>query len=49
MSAEVLSAWLDGTTSSDHDFSVMGELGIGALVTFIQALTPVIPKPLPGS
>jgi thiosulfate dehydrogenase len=39
MSAEELTAWLDGTTSPDHDFSVMGEFGIGALVTFLQTET----------
>jgi thiosulfate dehydrogenase len=39
MSAEALTAWLDGTTSPDHDFSVMGEFGIGALVTFLQTET----------
>ena len=39
MFAEELTAWLDGTTSPDHDFSVMGEFGIGALVTFLQTET----------
>jgi len=37
MSAEELLAWLDGTTNSDHDFSMVDEVGLNALVAFIQA------------
>lgn len=37
LSSEELTAWLDGSTNPDHDFSVMGEVGINAMVTFIQS------------
>lgn len=36
MSADALLAWLDGTTNPDHDFSVTGEVGLNALVAFLQ-------------
>ena len=36
MSAEVIVAWLDGTTNADHDFSVMGEDAMIDLATFLQ-------------
>jgi thiosulfate dehydrogenase len=36
MSADELLAWLDGTTNPDHDFSAVDELGLNALVTFLQ-------------
>jgi thiosulfate dehydrogenase len=39
MSADELTAMLDGSTSPDHDFSIMGEFGIGSLVTFLQTET----------
>jgi thiosulfate dehydrogenase len=35
MSSDELVAWLDGSTNPDHDFSVMGELGINAMVGFL--------------
>ena len=31
-----LLAWLDGSTSADHDFSAMGEASLGDMVTFLQ-------------
>jgi thiosulfate dehydrogenase len=31
-----LLAWLNGSTSADHDFSAMGEEALGSLVTFLQ-------------
>jgi thiosulfate dehydrogenase len=36
MSADELLAWLNGTTNPDHDFSVMDEVGLNAMVAFIQ-------------
>ena len=35
-SATELTAWLNGETNPDHDFSALGEFGTTALVTFIQ-------------
>jgi mono/diheme cytochrome c family protein/ribosomal protein L37AE/L43A len=37
MSAEELLAWLNGTTNPDHDFSAADEVGLNALVAFIQS------------
>lgn len=31
-----LLAWLDGSTSADHDFSAMGEASLSDMVTFLQ-------------
>jgi mono/diheme cytochrome c family protein/ribosomal protein L37AE/L43A len=39
MSADELTAWLDGEANPDHDFSVMGEAAISALVTFMREET----------
>jgi len=36
MSTDELTAWLDGNTNPDHDFSVMGEFGINAMAIFLQ-------------
>jgi thiosulfate dehydrogenase len=36
LSAEELTAWLDGSTNSDHDFSVMDEIGMNAMLAFLQ-------------
>lgn len=36
MSTEDLTGWLDGSTNPDHDFSVMSEIGLNAMVTFLQ-------------
>lgn len=36
MSSEELKAWLNGSTNPDHDFSAMGEIGINAMVIFLQ-------------
>jgi thiosulfate dehydrogenase len=38
-SADELTAWLNGEANPDHDFSALGDLGIGALVTFIREET----------
>jgi thiosulfate dehydrogenase len=37
LSAEELTAWLDGSTNPDHDFSVMEEIGINAMLAFLQS------------
>lgn len=34
--ADELLAWLNGTTNPDHDFSAMDEIGMDALVSFLQ-------------
>ena len=36
MSADELTAWLNGEANPDHDFSVMGDVAISALVTFMR-------------
>jgi thiosulfate dehydrogenase len=36
MSAEELLAWLNGTTNPDHDFSIMDEVGLNAMVSFLR-------------
>ncbi len=36
MSDGELLGWLDGSTTGDHDFSVMGEEALGSMVTFLQ-------------
>jgi thiosulfate dehydrogenase len=36
MSTEELTAWLDGSTNPDHDFSLMGDVGFNAMVSFLQ-------------
>jgi len=46
MSTSELTSWLDGSSNPDHNFSAMGEVGINALVAFIQSemadVTPYI-------
>jgi len=39
MTAEEVAAWLDGSANPSHDFSVMGEAGMQALVTFLREET----------
>jgi mono/diheme cytochrome c family protein/ribosomal protein L37AE/L43A len=39
MSADDLLAWLNGTTNPDHDFSIMDEAGLNAVVAFLQQET----------
>ena len=36
MSTDELLAWLNGTTNPDHDFSIVDETGLNALVVFLQ-------------
>jgi thiosulfate dehydrogenase len=36
MSDSELLGWLDGSTTTDHDFSAMGEEALGSMVTFLQ-------------
>jgi cytochrome c553 len=38
-SADELAAWLNGEVNPDHDFSALGDVGVNALVTFIQEET----------
>jgi thiosulfate dehydrogenase len=39
MTAEEVAAWLDGSANPSHDYSVMGEAGMQALVTFLREET----------
>jgi thiosulfate dehydrogenase len=39
MSADELTAWLNGEANPDHDFSAMGDMAISALVTFMREET----------
>ena len=39
MTAEVVAAWLDGTANPNHNFTVMGEAAMQALVTFLREET----------